>query len=128
MGGTKGMRRNAIAVVLFALALGLKVLLPAATPGHAATVPGQGTVLQYCISAVTYGAGGQQHAPGKGGHVAACPICQLSCEGSFASLERAPLQAPVALHDRVELFGRADGAEPPRPLASAHQPRAPPSC
>jgi hypothetical protein len=126
MSGKEGMRRNAIAVVLVALALGLKVLLPA---GALVTsrAPSQGTALQDCSSAVADSAGGHAQSPGKGeGHAAGCPLCQLSCEGSFALLERAPLRAPVALVDRAAPFEPAERAAPATSVASAHQARAPP--
>jgi hypothetical protein len=127
MGGKEGMRRNAIAVVLFALALGLKVLLPAEALAHASHVPGLETALQDCLSAIVDGAGGHQETPGKAErHAAGCPLCQLSCEGSFPLWERAPLQAPVALFDRAAPFGPADRAAPATPPVLAHQARAPP--
>jgi hypothetical protein len=121
------MKRNAFAVVLFALALGLKVLLPGGALAHASHVPSQETALQDCLSAIADGAIGHAQPPGKGErHATGCVLCQLSCESSFALLDRAPLRAPVALFDRAARFGPAARAAPATSLASAHQPRAPP--
>ncbi len=121
------MRRNAFAVVLFALALGLKVLLPAVAVAHAAHAPGQESALQDCWSGIADGAIGHPQAPGKGArHADGCPLCQLSCEGSFALLGRAPLQAPRASFVHATPFSPADRAAQSTPLASAHRPRAPP--
>lgn len=120
------MRRNAIAVVLFALALGLKVLLPAGALAHAS--PNQATAFQDCSGAIADGAFGHRQTPGKGErHAAGCPLCPISCEGSFALSGRAPLRVPVALFDRgAGPFGSPDSAAPTTRAALAHQPRAPP--
>ena len=121
------MKRNAIAVVLLALALGLKVLLPAGALAYASHSPHRGAALQDCSSAIADGAAGHAQLPGKGErHAAGCPLCPLSCEGSFALPGRAPLRAPVALFDRAAPFDPTGRAAPATSLASAHQPRAPP--
>ena len=121
------MRRNAIAVVLFALALGLKVLLPGAAVAYASHAPNRGAALQDCLSALGDDAVGHAHPLGKGERRAAgCPLCQLSCEGSFTLTGRAPLRAPVALLERAAPLGIASSIPPAVSLASANQPRAPP--
>jgi hypothetical protein len=122
------MRRNAIAVVLFALALGLKVLLPAATVVADASRQGpQLTAFQDCFKSASDGAPGQAQTPGKGQrHAASCPLCQISGEGSLALLERAPQAAPLAFFDRAAPFGAADRSPPRARLAATHQPRGPP--
>jgi len=112
---------------LFALALGLKVLLPAVVVVHASHSPHAQTALQDCLSAATDGALGHAETPGKGERQAAsCPLCQISCEGAFALLERAPQPAPLAFIDRAAPWRAADSAEPRARLAVAHQARAPP--
>jgi len=116
------MRRNAIAVVLFALALGLKVLLPAAAVAHAPR-----TAFQDCLGAAEEGAPGPAHAPGKGArHAASCPLCQISCEGFLALPERASQSGLLALVDHAAPWRAADSEEPLRRLAFFHQARAPP--
>jgi hypothetical protein len=121
------MRRNAIAVVLFALALGLKVLLPTALVADASRHGPQLSPFQDCVSAAADGALGQAQTPGKADrHAANCPLCQSSCDGAVALLERAPQPASPAFFSRAELFSPAARAEPRARLAAAHQPRAPP--
>jgi hypothetical protein len=122
------MRRNAIAVVLFALALGLKVLLPAAAVVADASRHGlQQTAFQDCFKAAADGALGQAQAPGKAQrHAAGCPLCQISGEGSLALLERAPQAAAPAFFDRAAPSRAADRSAPRARLAAAHQPRGPP--
>jgi|SRR5208283_2340358 len=120
-------RRNAFAVVLFALALGLKVLLPAVALVHASYSPQAQTALQDCLSAATDGALDHAQTPGKGErHVASCPLCQISCEGAFALLERAPQPGPPAFTDSAEPWQAVDNAKPRARLAVTHQARAPP--
>jgi len=121
------MRRDTIAAVLFVLAIGLKVLLPAGAFAYASHAPNRESALQDCLSAGSDGDGGHAHPLGKGErHAAGCPLCQLSSEGAFALTGRAPLSAPVALFNRAASFWTASSVAPARPLASAHQPRAPP--
>ena len=121
------MRRNAFAVVLFALALGLKVLLPAAAVAYASNAHSPQTAFQDCLSAATDGALGHTESPGKGErHAASCPLCQISCEGSLALLERASQLGPLAIRDLATPWRAADGAEPQARLAVTHQARAPP--
>jgi Protein of unknown function (DUF2946) len=122
------MRRNAIATVLFALALGLKVLLPAAAAVADASRHGsQQTAFQDCLKVAADGALGQGQTPGKAErHAAGCPLCQISGEGSLALLERAPQPAPLTFFDRAAPFGPADWSAPPARLAATHQPRGPP--
>jgi len=122
------MRRNAIAVVLFALALGLKVLLPAAAVVADASRHGsQQTAFQDCFKAAADGALGQAQAPGKAQrHAAGCPLCQISGEGSLALLERAPQAAPLAFFDRAAPSRATERSAPRARLAATHQPRGPP--
>ena len=83
------MRRNAIALLLFALALGLKVLLPAAAVVQVSNNSAAQTALQDCLSAATDGELGRAQTPANGErHAASCPLCQISCEGVFALLDR----------------------------------------
>jgi hypothetical protein len=122
------MRRNTIAVVLFALALGLKVLLPAAAVVVDASRHDPGaTALQDCLKASAESAFGQAQNPGKAErHAASCPLCQISCDSFLAVLERAPQPSGLALSDSAPPVGPADHLEPRARLAAAHQPRAPP--
>ncbi|MFY9655406.1 MAG: hypothetical protein WAK01_02300 [Methylocystis sp.] len=121
------MKRGTIAAVLFALAVGLKVLLPAGALAYASHAPNQEAALQDCLSAIGDGAAGHAHPVGKGErHAAGCPLCQLSSEGAVALTGREPLRAPVASFDRAAPIGTASSAAPATSLASAHQPRAPP--
>ncbi|MFY9658026.1 MAG: hypothetical protein WAK01_15850 [Methylocystis sp.] len=121
------MRRNAIAVMLFALALGLKVLLPAAAVVHVSHSPVAQTALQDCLSAATDGALGHAQTPGNGErHVASCPLCQVSCETALALLERAPQPGPRAFTDSAEPWRVSDSVGPRALLAVTHQARAPP--
>jgi len=121
------MRRNAIAVVLFALALGLKVLLPAAAVVRVSHSPLAQTALQDCLSAATDGALGQAQAPGKSGrHEASCPLCQISCEGALALLERAPQPGQPVFADSAEPWRASDSVEPRARSAVTDQARAPP--
>ena len=121
------MRRNAIAVVLFALALGLKVLLPTAAVVHASHAYSPQTAFQDCLAAAAEGSLDHAQTPGKGErHAANCPLCQISCEGSFALLERAPQPGLLAFSDRVAPWRHADSAEPRTRQAVSHQARAPP--
>jgi len=118
------MRRNAIAVVLYALALGLKVLLPATAVAHAQV---QQTAFQDCLGAAEDGAPGHAQTPGTADrHAASCPLCQISCEGALALPARAPQPAPLAFIDRAAPWRAADSAEPRARLAVPHQARAPP--
>jgi len=121
------MRCNAIAIVLFALALGLKVLLPAATVAHASHAHTPQTAFLDCLSAVEDGPFGHAPAPGKADRRSAgCPLCQTSCEAAFALLERAPQPVPIAFLDRAAPWRVADGAELRARLSVTHQARAPP--
>lgn len=122
------MRRNAIAGVLFALALGLKALLPAVALVHASHNPHAQTALQDCLSAATDGAlDHAQTPPGKGERrVASCPLCQISCEGAFALLERSPQAGLLAFADNAEPWRAIDSAEPRARVAVTDQARAPP--
>jgi hypothetical protein len=122
------MRRNAIAVVIFALALGLKVLLPAAAVvADASRAHPEQTVFQDCVRAATDGALGQAQTPGKAQrHAAGCPLCQISGEGSLALLERAAQPAALAFFDRAAPFRAVVHAEPRARFAATHQPRGPP--
>jgi len=122
------MRRNAIAVVLFALALGLKVLVPAAgVVAGASRAHIEQTALQDCLKAAADGALGQGQTPGKAPrHAASCPLCQISGDGPLALLERAPQPAAQAYFDRATPFGLADRSAPRPRLAATHQPRGPP--
>jgi len=122
------MRRNAFAVVLFALALGLKVLMPAAgAVAYASHAQTSQTAPPDCLSAAIEDGLGHAQTPGKAErHAANCPLCQISCEGAFALLERAPQPKPFALFDRVAPRRAADSAEPRARLAVTHQARAPP--
>jgi hypothetical protein len=124
---SSGMRRNAIAVVLFALALGLKVLLPAAAVANASHAHIPQTAFQDCLSAAEDGPFGQAPTPGKADrHAASCPLCQISCEGGFALLERASQPDSLIFFDRAAPWRDADGAEPRARLSVTHQARAPP--
>jgi hypothetical protein len=123
------MRRNAIAVVLFALALGLKVLLPAAAAvADASRHRPQQTAFEDCLKAAAADdALGRGQTPGKAQrHAASCPLCQISGEGSLALLERAPQPIPLAFFDRAAPFGPADRSAPRARHAATHQPRGPP--
>ena len=121
------MRRNAIAIVLFALALGLKVLLPVAAVVQVSNNSAAQTALQDCLSAATDGALGHAQAPGKGDrHAASCPLCQISCEGAFALLERAAQPGQPILSASAEPWRNVDSPEPRARVAAAHQARAPP--
>jgi hypothetical protein len=122
------MRRNAIAVVLFALALGLKVLLPAAAVvADASRAHPQQTAFQDCVTAAADGAPGQAQTPGKAPrHAASCPLCQISSEGSLALLERAAQPGALAFFDRAAPLGSPDSVGPPARLTATHQPRGPP--
>ena len=122
------MRRNAIAFVLFALALGLKVLLPAAAVADASRHGPQQTAFQDCLKAAAAdGALGRGQTPGKAQrHAASCPLCQISGDGPLALLERAPQPAAQAYFDRATPFGLADRSAPRPRLAATHQPRGPP--
>jgi hypothetical protein len=124
---TSEMRRNAIAVLLFALALGLKALLPAAMLADSARHGPQLSAFQDCLSAAAEGALGQAQTPGKAErHAANCPLCQISCDGSFALPGRAPQPASLAFFTHAAPFETAARAEPRARPAAAHQPRAPP--
>jgi len=122
------MRRNAIAVVIFALALGLKALLPAAAVVADATRSHpQQTAFQDCVRAAADVALGQTQTPGKTQrHAASCPLCQISSEGSLALLERAPQPAVLAFFGRAAPLRAADRVAPPARLTATHQPRGPP--
>ena len=122
------MRRNAIASVLFALALGLKVLLPAAAVADASRHGPQQTAFQDCLKAAAAdGALGRGQTPGKAQrHAASCPLCQTPGEGSLALLERAPQPISLAFFDRAAPFGPAERSAPRARFATIHQPRGPP--
>ena len=121
------MRRNAIAVVLFALALGLKVLLPAAAVAQASHAHGPQTAFQDCLSAAADVALGHAQTSGKGErHAASCPLCKISCEGSLALLERASQPGPLAFSGPAAPWRTAESAEPRLRLPFAHRARAPP--
>ncbi len=120
------MRRNAIAMVLFALALGLKVLLPVGTAVHASGY-GPQTAFQDCLFAAEDGALGHTQTPGKADrHAASCPLCQISCDGAFALLERAPQPAPLTFVDRAAPWRLGELAQPRAPPEINRQARAPP--
>ncbi len=121
------MRRNAIAVVLFALALGLKVLLPAVGMAHPSHADSPQTALQDCFAAAADGVLGHAETPGNGGrHAAGCPLCQISCEGALALLERASQSGPLAFSEPAAPWRTAESAKPRVRLALTHQARAPP--
>jgi len=121
------MRRNPIAIMLFALALGLKVLLPAAAVAYAARAQSPQTAFQDCLSAAADVGLGHDQTPGKGErHAASCPLCQISCEGPLALQERAPQPAQLAFGNPAVSWRAAESAEPRARLAFTHQARAPP--
>ncbi len=121
------MRRNAIAMVLFALALGLKVLLPAVAVVHASHPNSSQIAFQDCLSAAVDGALDQTKAPGKTErHAANCPLCQISCEGAFALLERSPQLVPLVFIHRAAPWRLGEFAQPRAPPRNDHQARAPP--
>jgi hypothetical protein len=121
------MRRNAIAAVLFALALGLKILLPAAVVAHAPRAEGPQAAFQECLAAAAEDALGHAQTPGKGErHGESCPLCQLSCESAVALLGRPAQLDLFAYLDRAAPWRDADSAEPRAHQALAHQARAPP--
>ena len=118
------MRRNAFAVVLFALALGLKVLLPAVAVSHAHSPQ---TAFQDCLSAAADVGLGHAQTPGKGErHAASCPLCKISCESALALLERAAQPGRLVFVERAAPWRAVDSAAPGVRLAAAHQARAPP--
>lgn len=124
-----GMRRNTLVVVLFALALGLKVLLPAATVfadvSSGAHLPQ--AALRDCARAADEGALGETQPPGKAQrHAANCPLCQICSEGSFLLLERTPQPAALVFFERAAPATPDDHAANPVRLAATHQPRGPP--
>jgi len=124
---TSGMRRNAIAALLFVLALGLKALLPAALLADASRQGPQLGSLQDCLGAAAGGAPGQTQTPGKAErHTANCPLCQISCEGSFSLPGRALQPGSQAFFSRAAPLKTATRAEPRARPAAAHQARAPP--
>ncbi|BDV40847.1 DUF2946 family protein [Methylocystis bryophila] len=121
------MRRNAVAVVLFALALGLKFLLPAAAIAHAPRAGGPQPAFQECLGAAAEGALGHARTPGKGErHAESCPLCQLSCESAVALLGRPAQLDLVTYLDRTTPWRDAESARPRARPAVAHQARAPP--
>nr|WP_158658735.1 DUF2946 family protein [Methylocystis bryophila] len=124
-----GMRRNAFVVVLFALALGLKVLLPAA--GVFAHVSNDANLpqaaLRDCVRAAEDGALGETQPPGRAQrHAANCPLCQIFSEGSFLLLERTPQPAALVFFEPAAPPTLDDHAANPVRAAAAHQPRGPP--
>jgi len=121
------MRRNAFAVVLFALALGLKVLLPAVAVAHASHAHSPQTAFQDCLSAAADVGLGHAQTPGKGErHAASCPLCKISCESALALLERAAQPGRLVFVERAAPWRAVDSAAPGVRLAAAHQARAPP--
>lgn len=121
------MRRNAVAMVLFALALGLKILLPAAAIARAPRAESPQAAFQECLGAAAEGALGHARTPGKGErHAESCPLCQLSCESAVALLGRPAQLELLSYLDRAAPWRDADGAEPRARQAVAHQARAPP--
>jgi hypothetical protein len=122
------MRRHWVATLLFVLALGLRSLLPAAAEiAYAEGIAPGKTVVQLCLKAAADRASGQSQAPGGAHHGDDCPLCQASCDGALALLERTPQPGSAPVHWRKIAWTEADRALPATRRSPAHQARAPPS-
>lgn len=126
------MRRNWIAVVLFAWALGLKALLPATAGVAQMNGVGVGaSPFELCLRDLQFGAGSDdstRQSPDRNiPHREDCLWCAASGDASGA-LAAAPAPLGPSLVAWVEVPWTQPSAE--RPVgrhSTSHQPRAPPS-
>ncbi len=120
------MRRSWRSVLLFALALAIQALAPAASAiGAARPFGGSRASFEICLQAG--GFAGNEQLPGHHDRQRdACPLCQMSCSG-VAPLEARPTLAGLAPVQWTALaWTVADRALPAPRHEHSHQPRAPP--
>lgn len=121
------MRRNWLTVLLFALALVVQTIAPAAANVVMAKAGGSIAAAELCASAGG-DASDRQQGPGRlHHHRDACPLCQAYCDG-VAPLVSRPLAAgqPPALWTALS-WTTVNRAPPPPAADHARQARAPPS-
>ena len=120
------MRYKWCSVLLFALALAVQALAPAAGNIAFAASGDQRFSLQICLQ--SGGSDGSNELPGQNDRQRdSCPVCQVSCSG-VAPLEARPDPVGLALVQWTALaWTVADRALPAPRHESSHQPRAPPA-
>jgi hypothetical protein len=121
------MRRNWRNVLLFAAALAIQALAPAAAAiAMARPFAGSLSSIEICLE-IRGSAGDQQQLPGHNDRSRdACPLCQICCSGA-APLEARPNLAGLAPVQWTALaWTVADRALPAPRHEYSHQARAPP--